>query len=133
MPETPTAPSTPPPSPAPPSGAPPAGAPAPDPRGSLGLGVVIAWACLIGGYFVVGVIASAAFSVFGGGSDFAVIVALLACLAPWIAMLVFAIRFAQHGKPRTAMGIGVGFASIIGVLLLLVAACFGILSGTNFH
>ena len=112
---------------------PPAGPQPPDPRGSLGLGVVIAWACLIGGYFLVGVFVSALAGLVRGGSDFVTLIALLACLAPWIAMLVFAIRFAQQGKPRTALGIGVGFASILGVLLLLVAACFGILSTTSFH
>src|SRR5215471_2678091 len=137
MTETP-APPSPSPSPAPPS--PNVQAPggtaapsAPAVRGSLALGVVLAWACLIGGYFVVGVFVSAIGSLIRGGSDFVTLIALLSCLAPWIAMLVLAIWFAKKGEPRTALGIGVGVGSIVGILLLLVAACFGLMSGTNFH
>lgn len=104
--------------------------PAAPAKGSLGIGVAIAWACLIGGYVGAGILASmlSGFSSSSGAALFA-----LLALAPWILMLVFAVRFAAKGQPRTAAGIGVGFASILGVGLLLVAACFGLLSGTNFH
>src|SRR5215475_11322113 len=125
-------PATPPP-PQVPSTPSPASPPASSADGSLALGIVIAWACLIGGYFVVGVFISAIAGLVRGGSDFVTLIALLSALAPWIAMLVLAIWFAKKGERRTALGIGVGFASILGILLLLVAACFGILSGTNFH
>src|SRR5262249_12663557 len=117
----------------PPAGGVPAGPPAPTAPGSLALGIVIAWACLIAGYFVVGLFVSAIAGLVRGGSDFVTLIALLSALAPWVAMLVLAIWFAKKGERRTALGIGVGFASILGILLLLVAACFGILSGTNFH
>ena len=120
--------------PAPP--APPPAAPQPgaaNPTGSLGLGIGLAWACLIGGYIAVALIATMVFSALGGSSDAAAVIAMLSTLAPWIAMLVLAIWFAKNGQSRTALGIGVGFASILGVLLLLVAACFGILSTANFH
>jgi Kef-type K+ transport system membrane component KefB len=59
--------------------------------------------------------------------------AILLCLLPWIAMIWLIIHFAKKNQRRTALGIGVGIASIIGVTLLLVAACFGLLSNTNFH
>ena len=124
----PTQPGAPPPPPPP---APPPGTA--NPAGSLGLGIGLAWACLIGGYVVVGIVSSMLFTVFGGGSGLAAVIALLCTLAPWIAMLVLAIWFAKKGQPRTALGVGVGFASILGVLLLLVAACFGLLSNANFH
>ena len=99
-------------------------------NGSLGVGVLIAWSCLIGGYFAVGI----AISLFGSiASSLAAALFPLLALAPWILMIVFAVRYSQRGESRTALGIGVGFASILGVGLLLVAACFGLLSNTNFH
>lgn len=115
-------PSAPPPSP-PPQGAAPG-------QGSVGVGVLIAWACLIAGYFAVGVVVSAIGTI---SSSLAALVGLPLLLAPWILMIVFAVRFAGKGERQTAKGIGIGVASIFGVLLLLVAACFGLLSGTNFH
>ncbi len=103
-------------------------------KGSLGAGIALAWACLIGGYFVVGVMSSFVFSMLrGANSDAGAMVAIVLCLLPWIAMIWLIVRFNKTGQPRTALGIGVGIASIIGVLLLLVAACFGLLSNTNFH
>jgi hypothetical protein len=107
--------------------------PGANPAGSLGLGIALAWACLIGGYIAVALIASFIFSVAGGGSDAGAMFALLTCVLPWVAMIALIVYFAKNNKPRTALGVGVGIGSIIGVLLLLVAACFGLLSGTNFH
>lgn len=101
-----------------------------DEKGSLGAGIAIAWACLIGGYVVCGVFVSAVASI--AGSAAAAFAPLLA-LAPWVAMIVLIIRLSGKGKSRTALGIGVGMGSIVGVGLLLVAACFGLLSNTNFH
>ena len=68
-----------------------------------------------------------------GSSSAAAGFAMLLALVPWILMIVFAVRASQRGESRTALGIGVGFASILGVGLLLVAACFGLLSNANFH
>jgi hypothetical protein len=103
-------------------------------KGSLGAGIALAWACLIGGYFVVGVLSSVVFSVFNGAnSGFGAVIAILLALLPWIAMIWLIVHFNKTNQPRTALGIGAGIASIIGVLLLLIAACFGLLSNTNFH
>ena len=99
-------------------------------NGSLGVGILIAWSCLIGGYFVVGIAVSAIASL---SSSLAAGLAMLLALLPWILMVVFAVRFSQRGESRTALGIGVGVGSILGVALLLVAACFGLLSNANFH
>ncbi len=106
-----------------------------DPKnGSLGAGIALAWACLIAGYFIVGVMSSIVFSVLNGAnSGFGVMIAILLFLLPWAAMIWLIVHFRKTSQPRTALGIGVGIASIIGVLLLLVAACFGLLSNTNFH
>ena len=104
-----------------------------DPRGSLGLGIALAWACLIAGYtvcaFIVGVISNINPPWGDGMIGLFVLIALL----PWIAMVALIVWMASRGQTRTATGIGVGIASIFGVGLLLVAACFGILSSTSFH
>ena len=95
-------------------------------RGSLALGVACAWAILIGGYVVAFAIATA-FADANSGAIYA-----LAMLLPWIAMIGAIVWFATRGQPRTAAGVAIGIASIFAVALLLVAACFGLLS-TNFH
>jgi len=113
----------------------PSNPPAADPgKGSLGAGIALAWACLIGGYFVVSVMSGIVFSVLNGAnSGFGAMIAILLALLPWIAMIWLIVHFRKTDQPRTALGVGVGIASIIGVLLLLVAACFGLLSNANFH
>lgn len=104
-----------------------------NPAGSLGLGIALAWGCLIGGYIAVAMIAGIIFEVAGGGSQAGALLAVLTMVLPWVAMIALIVYFAKNNKPRTALGVGVGIGSIIGVLLLLVAACFGLLSNTNFH
>jgi len=104
--------------------------PAGSAAGSLGAGIAIAWGCFIGGYVVAGFLLGAIGSI---ASPLAVAMWPLMALAPWILMIVFAVRLAGRGQSRTAKGIGVGVASILGVVLLLVAACFGLLSNANFH
>jgi hypothetical protein len=112
----------------------PSARPPANPDGSLGFGIALAWACLIGGYIIVSVMASVIFSVVNGvNSDMGAWFAILLCLLPWIAMIALIVHFARNNKPRTALGVGVGIGSILGVLLLLVAACFGLLSNANFH
>jgi hypothetical protein len=91
-------------------------------RGSLALGIGVAWACLVVGYVVVVVIASALGTI---GAGEVAVYGILA-LSPWIAMIIFIIRFASIGKSRTALGVGIGIVTIIAVALLLVAACFGL-------
>jgi len=113
----------------------PSNPPAADPgKGSLGAGIALAWACLIGGYFVVSVLSGIVFSVLNGAnSSFGAMIAILLALLPWLAMIWLIVHFRKTDQPRTALGVGVGIASIFGVLLLLVAACFGLLSNANFH
>jgi hypothetical protein len=89
----------------------------------LGLGIALAWAALIGGYTLVAFVAGALASVHGYNGDTALIVLLL---APWALMLALIVWFASNNQPRTALGIAVGVATIIAVVLLLVAACFGL-------
>jgi len=95
-------------------------------EGSLGLGIGLAWACLIAGYTVSSVIFGAGYQTAPAGVRDALVV--LAALLPWIAMVALIVWLAVRGQTRTAIGIGVGIGSIVGVALLLVAACFGILT-----
>jgi hypothetical protein len=92
-------------------------------RGSLGLGIALAWAALIGGYTLVVFLANATATMNGHNGDTGLAVLLL---APWALMLALIVWFASNNQPRTAVGIAVGIASIVAVALLLVAACFGI-------
>jgi hypothetical protein len=117
---------------------PPAPPPAPPPansEGSLGLGIAIAWACLIGGYVIVGAVASSLVMASRQllDNEFANLLAIVSVLLPWVAMIGLIVYFASIGRIRTAKGVALGIASIIGVLILLIAACFGLLSSTNFH
>jgi hypothetical protein len=54
-------------------------------------------------------------------------------LLPWASDDLVDRAFQKNQPAATALGVGVGIASIIGVVLLLVAACFGLLSNANFH
>lgn len=93
-------------------------------RGSLGLGIGLAWACLIAGYTVSSVIAGVMYEVVP--PDLRNPVAILAVLLPWLVMIGLIVWLATRGMTRTATGIAVGIGSILGVALLLVAACFGL-------
>lgn len=119
-----------PPSPAP--APPPAAAPSPNPSGSFWLGFWLAWAALLGGYtLIVGFLASIASMIRGGGIADPVWIFL--AFGPWLLIVALIVIFAANGKPRTAKGVAVGLVSIVAILLLLVAACFSLLAGTNFH
>lgn len=98
--------------------------PQPQQQGSLLLGVACAWGMLVGGYALV-----VALLGIGNNQNDAAIMLLLAL--PWLGMLALIVWFAATGKPRSALGIVVGIGTIIGVALLLVAACFGLLA--NWH
>ena len=100
--------------------------PSPPPsRGSLGLGIALAWACLIGGYVL-------AFGLAGAipqGVRSEVGPYVLLGLLPWLLMIGLIIFYVINNQPRTAGGIGLGMLSILALILLLVAACFGIFAG----
>jgi len=91
-------------------------------QGSLLLGVACAWGMLIGGY----ALAIALLNIGSGAGNDGAIMLLLAL--PWLGMLALIVWFATTGRPRSALGVVVGIGTIIGVALLLVAACFGLLA-----
>lgn len=91
--------------------------------GSLLLGVACAWGMLIGGYaLTIGLLN------IGNGNDAAI---MLLLALPWLGMLALIVWFAATGRTRSALGVVVGIGTIIGVALLLVAACFGLLAGSH--
>lgn len=96
----------------------------PENRGSLGLGIGLAWACLIAGYTVSSVIATVMYDAVP--ANIRNPVAILAVLLPWLLMVGLIVWLATRGMTRTATGIAVGIATIFGLALLLVAACFGL-------
>jgi len=103
-------------------------------RGSLLRGFTLGWVVLVGSWILV-VIAW----MLGVGADLRLTGeaqnALLAfgAMFPFVAMIALLVWFAAQGKPRSAAGVALAFASLVALVLLLVAACFGLLAGTNFH
>ena len=100
----------------------PGASPAPNPQapkdqGSLWGGIGLAWAVMIGGELALGSFGVAYWAV------------------PPVAILVWAIVLLVQGqRTRTGRGLLLGLASIVAVLVLLVAACFGLLfSRGGFH
>jgi hypothetical protein len=114
--------------PTPVAGPPPA--PQPASNDSLLQGFLIAWGAVIGAYIIGPILFGAIAGAGGVGAGLVLIVLLL---APWALGIWLIVHFSRQGKPRTAKGVALGLASIFGVLVLLVSACFTLLSNTNFH
>lgn len=103
-------------------------APTPPPaesRGSLLAGFFLTWGALIGGSAVSGALMN--LNIRDGN------LVLLLFSLPWVLIIGLIIWLAKTGKTRTANGMLIGIASVIGVGLLLVAACFTLLAGAGFH
>ncbi|WP_266168223.1 hypothetical protein [Dyella subtropica] len=88
---------------------------APPSQGSLIAGIMLAWLTMFLGEV----------ACFQGGMG--------AWLLPPVGILVWGIVLINGHKPRTGKGLLLGLASIFAVLLLLIAACFGLLSQSSFH
>lgn len=110
---------------------PPTSAPSPPPSlphdedpstGSLAAGVGLAWLIMLVGEILV--VMTGNLGIILGGM-----------LLPPLAIVVWAVVLLNQGKSRTGKGMFLGLLSIVAVLVLLVAACFGIMSGigNNFH
>lgn len=104
----------------PPTSLPPSPPPIPppdpgQPGGSLAAGVGLAWAVMIIGEVLV-VMTSSFGTILGG-------------LLPPVAIIVWGLVLLMGDKPRTGKGLLLGLLSVIAVVLLLVAACFGLVSG----
>ncbi|KGI78314.1 hypothetical protein [Oleiagrimonas soli] len=110
------------PAPPPPPDRPPAPTPSGDPsskpprRGSIAAGIGLAWLIMIAGHLLL--------TPFGG-----------LAFTPLPEALVGVAAAVCYGKgiPRTGQGLLLGLASLLAVILLLVAACFGMLALGSFH
>src|SRR6185312_9570371 len=87
-------------------------------RGSLALGVGLAWLIMVGGEILLVMVG------LGMGRLGALWLPPLAILAGGVVML-------KGSHPRTGKGMLLGLLSIVAVLLLLVAACFGLVRGID--
>ena len=89
--------------------------------GSVGLGIVLAGVVMFAGTFAVGAMLR-----FIPGGD-GLLVAFFLLSAP-----ALAIGFGIRGHSRTAKGLWIGFALVLGLLLLLVGLVLWMCSGTHF-
>lgn len=87
-------------------------------RGSLALGVGLAWLIMVGGEILL-VMAGLGMGRLG------------AFWLPPLAILVGGMVMLNGDHPRTGKGMLLGLLSIVAVLLLLVAACFGLVRGID--
>lgn len=90
------------------------------PERALGAGIARAWLVMIIGEFLIGVTGN--ISLILGGM-----------LLPPLTILIWGIVALTRGDKRLGKGLLLGLASIFAVVLLLVAACFGLVSNLNFH
>ncbi|HEY9130921.1 MAG TPA: hypothetical protein VIM98_04120 [Dyella sp.] len=88
--------------------------PVPSGQGSIVLGIVLAW-----GVMIVGVLALA-------GVANVMPALLYGWFVPPLAVAIVGLVLMRAGKRRTGKGMLLGLASVFGVLVLLVAACFGL-------
>lgn len=102
----------------------------------MALGYVLGWVVPFAATSLLGLLAGVFSSMFGDSASPAIAPLMLLIfvggpVAVWIALFVWAYR---HG-PRTGKGVLAAFLTMVGLLALLFAACFGIfaLSGSSMH
>jgi len=95
------------------------------------IGFLVGWGAMIASSFVSGIVIAGAGPLMNWSSAFSVI-GLLASLLPLASLIGLIVWYAQKGKSRSAWGVAAAFGSLLALCLLLVAACFGLMSGTNF-
>ena len=110
------------PRPEPPSFTPPRVPPPGNPRGSIWLGFGLAWLTMVVGNIIAAVLVA--------GFEHESLLAVFAL--PWLAAIGLIVWFAANGRSRTASGVAIGLATIVAIVVLLVAACFSLLSN-NFR
>ena len=92
-------------------------------EGTLGTGIALAWAVMVLGEIALGALGVSA-------SPFV----LWGWFIPPVAVVIWAISLINRGVRRTGKGMLLGLASVFAVLLLLVAACFGlVMIGGGLH
>ncbi len=117
------------PDPTPPAQPPSPTSPQPADNGSLLLGFVLGWVAMIVGVVCNGLFWSLQSSLGLPDTD---IVLLGVGSLPLLLLIALAIWFSNQGKSRSVRGVLLAFGSLIALVLLLVAACFGILLSGGF-
>ena len=103
-------------------------------EGSVGTGIAICLALILFGGPAIGVVMSVLMGLLSAtGINLYALAWLPALLGPIILPVVAGIWFTRKGQRKTAKGVWLGMAIGFGLVLLLVAACFGLLAGSNFH
>jgi hypothetical protein len=103
-------------------------------EGSVGAGIAICLALMVFGGPVLGIVMSVVMGLLSAtGISLYALAWLPALLGPLILPVIAGIWFTRKGQRKTAKGVWLGFAIGIGLVLLLLAACFGLLAGSNFH
>lgn len=95
----------------------------PEDNGSLGTGIGLAWLIAVVGTPTCFAISAPIASMLRA---YWLVYALW--LLPYLLIIILAIVNYRKGKSRTGLGLMLGLLSMIAVALLLVAACFGLLS-----
>ncbi|MBS0214446.1 MAG: hypothetical protein JSR50_01660 [Proteobacteria bacterium] len=104
-------------------------------EGSVGAGIAICIALMVFGGPAIGIVLRLLMSSvlsFTGTSLYS-LMWLPVTAGPIMLPVIAGIWFTRKGLTKTAKGVWLGFAIVIGLVLLLVAACFGLLTGSNFH
>jgi len=92
-------------------------------EGSLAAGIALTWAVMVLGEIMLGGLGVSASPFF-----------LWGWFIPPVVVVIWAITLINRGVRRTGKGMLLGLASVVAVLLLLVAACFGlVMMGGGLH
>ena len=122
-----------------PDSSPPPGKSAEGDKGTVLAGFFIGWGLVIGSSMLGGFLVSilAGFSNLIGGYNSLLFqgVSGISFTLPLVTVIVAMVWFGNKGKSKIVKGIAAAIASMIALVLLLVAACFGIfaMSGSGFH
>jgi hypothetical protein len=104
-----------------------------DDRGSLLTGFLLGWAVLVASWVLVGMLWAVLASSHALDKDWATPFISLTALTPFLATIGLLLWFAAKGKPRSAAGVALTFASLVALAVLLVAACFGLFATSSFR
>lgn len=108
-------------------------------KGTVLAGFFIGWGLVIGSSMLGGFLISilSGFSNLIGGYNSLLFqgVSGISFTLPLVTVIVAMVWFGNKGKSKIVKGIAAALASMIALILLLVAACFGIfaMSGSGFH
>ena len=109
-------------------------------KGTVLAGFFIGWGLMIGSSMLTGFIISVLIGItnaISGGNNFLYqAVGSISFLIPIVIVIGAMIWFGKKGKSKIVKGIGAAIISLIALVILLVAACFGIFAmggGSGWH